>query len=330
MASSVTQKAMFSAMTTLVVFGAAELGLRAAGWPQPEGRFAHNEPFWVVDANLEKDRKPHKETGGGFTVSTDDNGLRAPIHAVDKRPDTWRIMTLGCSTTFGWGVDDADSYPARLEGLIRDSGHPDTEVINGGQPGYTSFQGLWLWNDTLKYYDPDVVLIGYLVQDARKAAPYSDRSQAILQQDRRFLKDNLLHRLRIYLGLRSLVGGIQIEVKESGDQATKVYRVPPEDYVANLRQLVTQVKAAGGQPVLFSYPLEREGYMAQHRRILDAAADELGVLYFDPQAKMEQASREAELYFPRDKGHANAAGSALIAEWVHGFLADQDLLGPSR
>ena len=72
MASSVTQKALFSGVTTLVVFGAAELGLRAAGWPQPQGRFAHNEPFWVVDPDLKQKATPHKETGGSFTVTTDE------------------------------------------------------------------------------------------------------------------------------------------------------------------------------------------------------------------------------------------------------------------
>ena len=182
MASSVTQKAMFSAVTTLVVFGSAEMGLMAAGWPQPTGRFKHNQVYWVSDANLERYDMAHREVAGSFQVTTDDNGIRYPLHEVDKRPGTWRIMPLGCSTTFGWGVDDPDSYPARLEVLARASGHPDTEVINGGQPGYTSFQGTWLWDETLKYYTPDVVVIGYVVQDSRKAE-YSDRSQAILQRD---------------------------------------------------------------------------------------------------------------------------------------------------
>jgi len=330
MASSVTQKAMFSAVTTLVVFGAAEMGLAAAGWPQADGKFTHSNVYWLSDPGLKNEAMPHKEVRGSFKVTTDQNGLRYPIHDVDKRPDTWRIMTLGCSTTFGWGVDDPDSYPAKLEVLARASGHANTEVINGGQPGYTSFQGLWLWDDTLKYYDPDVVLIGYVVQDSRKAA-YSDKSQAILQRNSDFLKANLLHRSRIYLGLRTIIGGIQIEAKEVGPNDTGgVYRMPPEDYVANLRKLVANVQDVGGQPVLFSYPLEREGYMAQHRRILEAAAEELDVPYLDPQPKMEQASRQAELYFPRDRGHANAAGNALIAEWVHAWLAEQDLLGPTR
>ena len=327
MAGGVGQKLGFAGFTTLVIFGAVELGLRGAGWPSPTGSFTHNEPFWVKDPNLQAERTPHNETGGAFAVSTDDNGLRAPLHEVDKRPGVHRVMTLGCSTTFGWGVDDAQSYPARLEALAREAGYRSLEVINGGQPGYTSFQGLWLWGDVLRHYEPDVVLIGYVVQDARKAA-YSDRSQAVLQQDGRFLKDNFLYRWRLYQLLRNSIGGIQVQAKEVGpNDAGGVYRVDPAEFAANLRALVDGVRAVGGQPVLFGYPLEREGYTRQHRAILRAAAEELGVPRFDPQAQMEQASQQAELYFPRDKGHANAAGNDQIARWVFDFLREQRLLG---
>jgi len=329
MATSVLQKLMFSALTTTVVFGAAEMGLMAAGWPKVEGRFTHKNVFWTADAGLDGYDMPHNEESTSFKVTTDDNGLRVPIHDVDKRPGTHRVMTLGCSTTFGWGVADQESYPARLESLIRASGHGQTEVINGGQPGYTTFQGRILWEETLKHYSPDVVLIGFVVQDSRKAQ-YSDKSQAILQREGLFLKNHLLHRSRVYLGLQSLIGGVQIEAKEVGpNDSGGVYRIPPGDFVENLRWFVDAVQDVGATPVLFGYPLERTGYTAQHRRILEVAADELDVLHFDPQPQMEQATHGAQLYFPRDRGHANAAGNALIAEWVHDFLAKHDLLGPS-
>lgn len=328
MASSIGQKLAFSAVVTVVVFGAVEAGLRGADWPQASGAFTHNEPFWTVPANQVQESTPHNEMATSFAVSTDDNGLRYPLHEQDKRPGTRRIMALGCSTTFGWGVADRESYPAVLERRIRDAGLRSVEVINGGQPGYTSFQGLWLWDEVLKYYEPDVVLVGYVVQDARKAQ-YSDKSQAILQQDGRFLKDNLLYRWRFYQLIRSMIGGFQVEAKEVGaNDAGGVYRVSPEDYAANLREFVARIQDADATPVLFGYPLEREGYTTAHRRILRAAADELGVLHFDPQPQMEQASNQAELYFPRDKGHANAAGNARIAEWVHDFLQQHDLLDP--
>jgi len=324
--SSLGRRLLFSLIPFAVVFGGAELGLRGAGWPKIEAAFEHNSPFWTADPDLVAFPMNHNEEGRTFPVTTNEDGLRVPTHALEKPSGTQRIMTLGCSTTFGWGVADAESYPARLESLIRESGRQDVEVINGGQPGYTSFQGRWLWDRTLRHYDPDVVMVGYVVQDARKAA-YSDRSQAVLQQDARYLKDNLLYRSKVYLGLRSLLGHVQVRAKERGAQDVGgEYRVPPSDYVENLRTLVARIRDVGATPVLFGYPLERTGYTSQHRTILAAAAAELGVPHFDPQPQMEEATRSQQLYFTNDRGHANAAGNYLIARWVLDYLQDQDLL----
>lgn len=319
---------LFSLVPLVVLMGGAEAGLRAAGWPEVEtDAFAHNQVFWTADKNQEGQVVPHRETGGSFVVSTDENGLRVPRHPVQKEAGKRRVMTLGCSTTYGWGVNDAESYPARLESRLAAAGHSGWEVINGGQPGYTTFQGLWLWDQALAAYDPDVVLIGYVVQDARKAA-YSDKSQAILQGDARFLKQQVLYQSKVYLGLRVLVGAVQVRAKErpNGDEGG-VYRVPPADYVENLRALVDRAQAVGAEPVLFGYPLEREGYTAEHRRILRAAAEQLGVRHLDPQAQMEEASRRQTLYFETDRGHANARGNDLISKWVLEFLEQEGLLG---
>lgn len=321
-----SRRLVFSLVPLFVIFAFTEGGLRALGWPSVEGQFAHNEPFWITDPDLRSQAMPHNEESTTFPVSTNNDGLRAPLFSVDADPDTWRIMTLGCSTTFGWGVRDEETYPARLGVHLREAGHRDVEVVNGGQPGYTSFQGRWLWDRLLKDYNPDVVLIGYVVQDARKAA-YSDKSQAILQSDSRFLKDNFLYQLRSYLWLRSALGQVQIRAKERNGDQGGVFRVPPEDYAENLRYLVRQIQANGGQPVLFGYPLERSGYTGEHRRILQAAAEVEGVPFFDPQPQMEEATRSQELYFPNDRGHANAAGNDQIARWVLSFLDEQNLLG---
>ncbi len=326
--NSTVKRLAFSLIPLVVLIGGAEAGLRAAGWPKVESKgFAHNKVYWVTDPDLEASTFPHKETGGSFTVSTDHNGLRVPRHAEDKAEGMHRVMTLGCSTTFGWGVDDAESYPARLESRLKAGGHDDWEVINGGQPGYTSFQGLWLWDRTLKRYAPDIVLIGYVVQDARKAA-YTDKSQAILQGESGFLKENVLYQSKLYLGLRVLIGSVQVRAKERGEgDEGGAYRVPPEDFVDNIRTLVGKVRDIGAEPVLFGYPLEREGYTRQHRLILSAAAEDLGVRHFDPQPKMEEASRRQTLYFEKDRGHANAKGNNLIAKWVYDWLQDEGLLG---
>ena len=72
--------------------------------------------------------------------------------------------------------------------------------------------------------------------------------------------------------------------------------------------------------------MERTGYTEQHRLILKVAAQELKVGHFDPQLQMETAASEARLYFPRDKGHANAAGNDQIAKWVFDYLVSSQYL----
>lgn len=77
---------------------------------------------------------------------------------------------------------------------------------------------------------------------------------------------------------------------------------------------------------MFGYPLERTGYTEQHRRILKVAAQELAIGHFDPQAHMEEASSQERLYFPKDKGHANAAGNDKIAQWTFEYLKSHQYL----
>jgi lysophospholipase L1-like esterase len=322
------KRILFSFVPVVFLFLISEVLLYVMDWPKITAAFEHNAPFWSTDPDLEKKKFSHKEERAHFFVSSNEDGLRnTSITTTQLESSTKRIMTLGCSTTFGWGVSDNESYPAVLHKLIQEK-NSNYEVVNGGQPGFTTFQGLWFWNKILKNYNPDIVVIGYIVQDSRKAA-YSDRSQAILQRDNRYLKNHILYRSKSYLALRSVLGGVQIRAKErtQGDDSTGVYRVSPEEYGDNLKKIVGEVQKMGGTPILFGYPLERTGYTKQHRTKLKDVAKELGdILHFDPQNQMEEASRQTQMYFSRDRGHANVVGNAKIAEWVYGFLQKQKIV----
>ncbi len=323
-----SRKIAFSLIPLVVLVAGGEIAARAAGWPaaQHDLPYEHNKPYWITDPGLADQPFPHRETGGSFTVSTDAQGLRAPLHELKPSTDPFRILFLGCSTTFGWGVADHETYPALVEATLREQGHSGVEVINGGQPGHTSFQGSWLYQTVASDYQPDLVFFGYVVQDARKAA-YSDASQALLQQDAQLLKGSVLYKSRLYLGLRTLIDTYRIQAKERADGGEDgVYRVSREDFVSNIRGFEELAEADGAELVLFDFPLERSGYTAEHRRLVRIAADELGVKHLDIQAEMERASTAQTLYFPKDPGHANAAGHALIAEHVVRFLSDQELL----
>lgn len=317
------RRVLFSLVPLVVLVGGGETALRLAGWPKKEaGReFTHSEVFYTADPSLRLQAFAHNETGGTFRVSTDANGLRAPLHPEQKPEGTFRVMTLGCSTTFGWGVDDEASYPSRLEAILQGEGHK-VEVINGGQPGYTSFQGLWLWERSLKRYQPDLVIFGYIVQDSRKVA-YTDYSQALLQQNADFLKQNLLHRSHLYEFLLNLRNGWIIQAKDKNEQ---VYRVPLEQYVPNIRSFKSKIEDVGAKMMLFGFPLERDGYTSEHRVVLHVASSELALPLYDPQPEFEQITGQQVLYFPQDKGHANADGNEQIAKGMAQFLVANKLV----
>ncbi len=288
--------------------------------------FEHNDVYWIQDGNLQDKSFPHREMETTFSVSTDAQGLRAPVHEQEKPEGVFRVLLLGCSTTFGWGVDDDRTFPAQLEALARAEGHEKIEVINGGQPGYTSFQGVWFWDEIARHYDPDLVVLGYVVQDARKAA-YSDLSQAVLTRNSSFLKENILYRWRLYLGLKSLQGRVALQAKERSETGDSgVYRVSELSYLENLRALRARAEEAGAVVMHFGFPLEREGYTAQHRRLLRLEAEAFGLPFYDPSAEIEAATRTQTLYFEDDKGHPNEAGCSLIAQGMYRFLLENQLL----
>src|SRR6056300_1710410 len=136
------KRLLFALVPAVLLFGVTEIVLQVMGWPQVTQAFEHNEPFWVVDPDLQSYEMPHNEENTSFSVSTNSDGLRTAIEVTDPKK-TLRIMTLGCSTTFGWGVADSETYPARLQHYLTEAGYGNVEVVNAGQPGYTSFQGTW-------------------------------------------------------------------------------------------------------------------------------------------------------------------------------------------
>lgn len=325
---SIYRKLLFAGIVLALFFGGTEMVLRMTGWPSIDDAalFEHNDVYWIQDANLENEPFSHRETDGSFEVSTDENGLRVPLHATTKEQGVFRVLLMGCSTTFGWGVDDAESYPAQLETLAREAGYSKIEIINGGQPGYTSFQGLWFWDEVGSAYEADLVVLGFVVQDARRAA-YSDLSQAILTGNGAFLKSNVLYKWRLYLLLKSLQGDLAIRVKERPEGGEEgVYRVSEASYLENLRALRSRIESTGASVVHFGFPLERTGYTEHHRRLLRLESEASGIPFYDPSEEIERASRSTQLYFEQDRGHPNAEGCELIAKGMLGFLEERQLL----
>ena len=122
-----------------------------------------DEEMNVFDAEIGKTLRPgYKGTSLGVEIEINSHGLRSPETTLEKPVGTYRILVLGDSWTFGVGVVQDETYPAQLEGILRQR-FPgrDIEVINAGVSGYETFnESIWFERCGYKF-EPDVTVIGY-------------------------------------------------------------------------------------------------------------------------------------------------------------------------
>lgn len=102
---------------------------------------------------------------GQVLIRTNSLGLRTP-EVGPKAPGEYRILCLGESTTMGIGVDEGETYSARLERLLRQRrpGRPWT-VVNAGVASYSSYQSLLYLRERGLALRPDLVLFYHEVND---------------------------------------------------------------------------------------------------------------------------------------------------------------------
>jgi lysophospholipase L1-like esterase len=97
------------------------------------------------------------------TVKINSDGMRDREYHVTKN-NSYRIIALGDSLTFGWGVEEEDSYSSLLEKEINKR-YP-AEIINFGAGNYNTVQEVNLFLEKGLKYKPDKVVLFYFINDA--------------------------------------------------------------------------------------------------------------------------------------------------------------------
>ncbi len=95
-----------------------------------------------------------------FAINSE--GLRNREVLREKPPSTFRIMVLGGSVPFGWGVRESECFPRLIETrLNEDRGRSATsvEVVNAAVPGYGLHQQLQQIEEIGHRYSPDMVIV---------------------------------------------------------------------------------------------------------------------------------------------------------------------------
>ncbi len=160
-------QALLGVGTALCVLIAAEAGLRLAGFNAAYR--VEDIGSWRFAPNLHDFESRGPRDLHSFRVTTNADGLRTPLPRT-KTPGVRRICVMGDSTVFGWGVDDGGSV---AEGAM--TALPTSfEVLNAGQPGYSSTMAAWLYGVVVADYTPDLTILFLPMHDTNRVL-VSDR-----------------------------------------------------------------------------------------------------------------------------------------------------------
>jgi len=145
-------------LSTLFALVLSEVALRLMGF-SPMYVSPERDRFWKYDSLLGWSHQPGQE--GTFetpqfqsNVRINDKGLRDRPHSYERQNDTERILVLGDSFAWGYGVEESERFSQLLEKSM------DVEVINAGVSGYSTDQELlWYRNEGIKYETNIVILV---------------------------------------------------------------------------------------------------------------------------------------------------------------------------
>lgn len=97
--------------------------------------------------------------GFQFHVSNDEEGRRrtCPKGEESQHGAAGEIWVLGCSWTFGWSIDDEETFPWRLQALL-----PKHRILNYGTNGYGTIHGLIQLEEAIEAgQKPQIAMIAY-------------------------------------------------------------------------------------------------------------------------------------------------------------------------
>jgi lysophospholipase L1-like esterase len=262
----------------------------------------------------------------GADVRINSQGLRDNDYSLTKPWGVYRILLLGDSTTFGWGVPLEETTAKILERKLnaeRLPGYQHFEAINAGVGNYDTVQEVTYYESQGREFHPDLVILVYFINDpepvpSEKKGFLIDRSYLIAFVTNRF--DGVLRRLgsrpdwKTYYsslyddnlpGFRACKAALRdLALATRNDKTKLIVAILPELHQINN-----------------DYP-----FTAAHQKIKDVLAPE-HVPVLDLIDGLRNHGPESTLWVTPLDDHPNGKANALIADQMRAWiLQDQGTL----
>jgi lysophospholipase L1-like esterase len=288
-------------------------------------------------------QRPGSRQEHGVSVHINSLGLRGPEPTIPKPTGTRRILALGDSSVYGFGVELDDSFP-RVAADRLGGQEARIEAIPAALPGYSTLQLLNLLELRAMGLEPDLIVVAALWSDHATAAVEDER---LLDRYQRFeagpwgALDRSLRRSALYRVLSWELGvrrGAQAEARAHYAMGEPhpdggTHRVPPAAYQANLEALAAQAARhdAGLAFLILPHPeditgrAQGESSFQDYRRAMRAVARAQRAPLVDGAQLFRQAGVTDPDALFWDNIHPNREGHRLLGEGLAEALAAWEL-----
>jgi hypothetical protein len=268
----------------------------------------------------------HYQFFEGFTaklnrsvIKINSDGFRDREYSIEKPNNTIRIIVLGDSVTFGWGINVSDTYPKVLERMLNNDLNTtiNFEVLNFGVPGFNTLEEIHLLEKKGFKYNPDVVIIGYVAGDAENNTKLKTK-EIFIEVDKLFkerFQDRNLSRVEENFHKSELAGRLlRDDLIKNFNQNLENYVLKPLEYL----KMLSQEKKIKKIIIVFltdTYPIEKD-------RIVELA-NKYNFCVIDAYDYLKKYSLES-LILNKNDDHYNSFAHKLIAEFIFLQISRED------
>lgn len=255
--------------------------------------------------------------------------FKGPVMAVPKPWEVFRILCYGDSNTDG---PKQGSWPEVLQEVLNQHPAPSGrryEVVNAGVAGYSSHQGLLRFQQEVKTYQPDLVIVSFGWNDVAQAVGHADHEFQPSWLQVHLLR--VLFKSRLYL---VLLENIPLRSSSAIDHTLpEMARVPVTQYLANMDRFVNLARQHGASIIFLTRP-HREpavilselpswrGKVPSYNTALRGWAGERRLPLLDVEALFDNLGAA---YF-YDECHLTKDGHRTLAEALASVLSREALL----
>jgi lysophospholipase L1-like esterase len=315
----VLQNLALSGSVFLLCIAASELVLRLKGYGNLEIYEPDPALYWKLKPNQDcftkVDHKP---------VHINSLGTRGPEFPVDKPANTFRILSLGDSRTFGWGLTESETYSARLQKLLQESigKRREVQVINAGVNAWSYQQMSVYFREYGLRYNPDAVILAEAnlwTQFSEQNSPEFVKKFMLRVRLKNLLRRSALYHYVIEIKLqdfyqRHRAKFIPVDPKQDALFKEQQEKDPEAAFRSAIESLCSLALSNRVTPILLYLPTLSDLSATNEPAILRIKRDlsrKLNIPFLDVTSMVRPQAKD--LYLEADPVHFNTSGNDIVA-----------------